>query len=78
MLHAWTWDDLLLARSKPGRTNIAILELLVLVLTVATWGHKWRGRRVHFHSDNEVTVYSVERRLTRNDVLLRLLRALDY
>jgi len=78
LLHAWSPSDLRIARTASGELNIAMLELLILVMCVATWGHEWSGKRVHFHSDSKATVDAINNRLTRNAVLLHLLRALHY
>lgn len=51
--------DIGLARSSGEQPYIAILELLIIAICVATWGHQWQRRRVCFNSDTEGAVFSV-------------------
>ena len=58
------------------RGNIAVLELLILVLACSTWGRSWSRKRIRIHSDNYATVKSVEKRHVKDLRLMSLLRSL--
>ena len=58
--------------------NIAIKELLPIVVAAATWGSFWRGSQVLCFSDNMSVVHAICSRSVRNPQLMRLLRALFF
>ena len=42
--------------SSWASVNIAVKELVLVVVAAALWGHHWRGAKVCFHSDNLAVV----------------------
>ena len=44
-------------------TNIAVKELVPIVIAAALWGELWRGTRVQFRSDNQVVVATLSKDL---------------
>ena len=63
--------------SFPGRaTNIAILEMVPLILAAEIWGSEWRGKKILFRSDNMAVVHAVNGWLPRDPHLVSLLKRL--
>ena len=62
--------------SVAGNTNIAILEMLPLVLAASLWGCKWSGLRVLFRSDNMSVVWAVNKGMPKEPQLLGLVKQL--
>ena len=59
--------------------NIAVKELLPIVMSAAAWGRFWRGKSVvRIYSDNMVVVYAINKRSVRCPMLMHLLRALFF
>ena len=58
--------------------NIAVKELLPIVVSAATWGHCWRGKSVLCFSDNMAVVHALNKRSVKNPLLMHLLRALFF
>ena len=58
--------------------QIAFKELLPIVLSVMTWGHKWRGFSLHCSCDNEAVVHVVASRYSGNSSIMHLLRCLFF
>jgi hypothetical protein len=59
-------------------TNIAVKELLPIVLAAAIWGRKWAGHHVHFMSDNTAVVAALTSRKARHPNLVHLLRCMFF
>ena len=63
--------------SFPGRaTNIAILEMVPLILAAGIWGSEWRGKKILFRSDNMAVVHTVNGWLPSDPDLVSLLKRL--
>ena len=60
------------------QVNISAKEMLPIVLTAATWGASWYRQCVTFYSDNLAVVAVIQRRSTRDPILLHLLRFLYF
>ena len=58
--------------------DIAVKELLAIVLAAATWGHHWRGLLVLFVSDNSSAVYNINSGTSKHPHMMQLVRALHY
>ena len=58
--------------------NIAVKELLPIVVSAATWGHCWRGKTVLCFSDNMAVVHGLNKHSVKNPLLMHLLRALFF
>ena len=58
--------------------NIAVKELVPVVLAAALWGAGWRGCHMLFHVDNMAVVASVQRLDAREYLLGQLLRCLYF
>ena len=52
------------------------LELLALVSAAATWGDRWRGKRVTFHCDCEPVVFAVSKLTSPSPNMMHLIRTL--
>lgn len=59
-------------------TNIAVKELLPLVIGAALWGDAWEATEVSLFSDNEAVVASLAPRSARLPSLVHLLRCLFF
>ena len=70
-----TWFQLRWPQSWAA-VNIAIKELLPLVLATALWGFEWSGSRVCFFSDNQAVVMALSSLSARDPELSHLLRCL--
>ena len=58
--------------------DIAVKELVPLVIAAALWGSRWRGCHVLFHVDNMAVTTSVQKLNARNPLLCQLLRCLHF
>lgn len=58
--------------------NIAIKELIPIVIAVAIWGHQWSKGRVHCLSDNMAVVWALSSRAVWDPHLSHLLRCLFF
>jgi xanthosine utilization system XapX-like protein len=56
--------------------NIAVLELIAIVVGAALWGHLWHGKSVLFLSDSMAAVFSAESLLPADRHLAALVREL--
>lgn len=59
-------------------TNIAVKELLPIVISAAIWGSSWRGTIILFKSDNQAAVAALTTRAARDPQLSHLLRRLFF
>ena len=59
-----------------SNANIAILEMLPLVLAASLWGSKWSGLRILFRSDNMAVVWAVNKGMPKEPQLLGLVKQL--
>ena len=53
-------------------------ELYAVVLAAATWSHKWAGKRVLFHCDNQAICHILRSQSSKSPDLMQLVRALFY
>ena len=58
--------------------NIAVKELVPIVVAAAIWGRQWYLHHVRFHSDNMAVVAILRTRSTRDAAALHLLRCLYF
>ena len=58
--------------------NIAIKELVPVVVSASVWGSNWRGSRVLFRSDNQAVVDCLSSMSAREPHLAHLLRCLFF
>ena len=56
--------------------GIAAKEMVPVVATAATWGHRWHGTHVAFHVDNMAVVAVLQRQAPRDKLLMHMLRCL--
>jgi len=64
------FNDWLFKRSIPFK------ELFALVAAVATWGHRWRGKKIRVHCDSETVVNVLNRKRAKTPAMAALLRIL--
>jgi hypothetical protein len=72
---AWTqilWSE------EQREWGIAALELVMVIICCATWGHLWKGRHIMFHSDNMAVVSAIGARRVKNQQLMIWVRELHY
>ena len=53
-------------------------ELYAVVLSVATWGEQWAGKRILFHCDNQCVCQILRSGTSRNPALMKLIRQLFF
>jgi hypothetical protein len=58
-------------------TNIAILEMIPLVISAIIWGDTWTGKSILFHTDSMAVVFSAESLLPKDPQLAALVRELS-
>ncbi len=58
------------------RVNIAVKELLPIVLAVHQWGPQMTNTRILFMCDNESVVFCLNNQTSKDDMLMTLLRKL--
>lgn len=58
--------------------NIAVKELVPIVVSSALWGGGWKNKEVKFVCDNMAVVTCLSRRSARNNHLVHLLRCLFF
>ena len=61
-----------------ARMNIAVKELLPIVLAATVWGHNWAGHLILFLSDNMAVVAALNSRAARHPALSHLLKCLFF
>ncbi len=74
---AWDATDLSEAMRKE-RESMPYLELKALVIAAATWGHRWKGMRVHFECDCKPVVQAISKGWSSASHTAHLLRTLVY
>ena len=68
------WSSTLVSSS----VNIAVKELIPIVLAAAVWGQWWQGGVVLCRCDNEAVVAVIKSRTSRDMELMHLLRCLAF
>ena len=58
--------------------DIAVKELLPIIIAAAIWGKEWRGAQVTCHCDNQAVVAVMGSRSCRERHLMHLLRCLFF
>ena len=53
-------------------------EIVAVVLAAYRWAPLWKNKRVVIHSDNSVTVASLNKCTSRNDIIMKCLRSLFW
>ena len=66
------WD------SSSREKQIAVKELIPVVIAAAIWGHQWSGRRVLSNCDNQAVVAVINSRYSKEKDLMQLLRCLFF
>ena len=61
------WD------SSSREKQIAVKELIPVVIAAAIWGHQWSGRRVLSNCDNQAVVAVINSRYSKEKDLMQLL-----
>jgi hypothetical protein len=72
-----SWTQIFWTEEQMG-WGIAVLELVMVIVCCATWGHLWRGRHIMFHSDNMAVVCAIRARRVRDPHLMAWVRELHY
>ncbi len=73
--HHWLqvpWD------SQSVSLNIALKELIPIILACACWRDRWAGHRVTCRCDNQVVVAAISSRSSRQPHLMHMLRCLAF
>ena len=58
--------------------HINVLELIPIVVAVELWGHKMANHRILFHSDNEATVYVINKMTSKDKLMMKWVRRLVF
>ena len=58
--------------------QIAVKELIPIVVAAATWGKQWYRMRVICHCDNQVVIACLRSRTSKQDHIMHLLRCLVF
>ena len=61
-----------------NQVNIAVKEMLPIVVAAAVWGHLWSGQHILFLSDNMAVVAALSARSARHPTLSHLLKCLFF
>ena len=56
--------------------NIAVLELIPIILSAALWGHMWARKKVLVHTDNMSVVHAINSWMPKHVHLVSLLKRL--
>ena len=76
--NAWwfqlAWSD----TACTGEVNIATKELIPIVMAAAMWGKAWEGQVVCCRCDNDAVVAVLNKRTSRDQDLMHLLRCLSF
>ena len=72
-----TWFQLKWPESW-AEVDIAVKELVPIVVAAAIWGRRWYRVHVCFHSDNMAVVSILRNRSARNEIALHLLRCFYF
>ena len=68
------WND----TQCPQKANIAVKELIPVVVATALWGRYWEGRVVLARCDNEAVVAVLNKRTSKVPEMMHLLRCLAF
>jgi hypothetical protein len=65
-------------RKNEKRRSMPFLQLLALTMAAATWGSRWKGKKIKFHNDCEPVVSAVNKGTSKSKLLMSLIRTLTY
>jgi len=68
------WDQ----QASTLELDIAVKELIPIILACTAWGHGWAGHRVNCHCDNQVVVACIHSRSSRQPDIMYMLRCLAF
>ena len=71
------WPQVQWDQQSIGR-QIAVKELLPVIIAAAIWGHEWAGKWVVSNCDNQAVVAVLNSRYSREKDLMQLLRCLFF
>ena len=71
------WCSIKWPSASDGNLNIAVLELIPLVISAHLWGHEWSRKKILFRVDNMAVVNSVNSGLPKDLHLAFLVRLLN-
>ena len=74
IVHGNSWAYASWPTNAPS--NIAVLEMIALVVGAFLWGHLWKGKSVLFHTDSAAAMFSAESQLPSDLHLAALVREL--
>ena len=63
---------------KVVEQQIAVNELIPVVIAAVVWGNQWKGLDVECHSDNQAVVAVMQTRTSRDPNIMHLLRCLSF
>lgn len=63
---------------KVVEQQIAVKELIPVVVAAVVWGKQWKGLDVKCHSDNQAVVAVMQTRTSRDPNIMHLLRCLSF
>ena len=66
------WDD------QVAPKNIAVKELIPILIAAAIWGKEWKGKQVISQCDNQAVVAVLSSRYSKEKDLMQLLRCLFF
>lgn len=68
------WKD---TRCSPS-TNIAVKELIPIIITAALWGKEWQGKVINCRCDNQAVVAVLQSRSSKEVEIMHLLQCLFF
>lgn len=58
--------------------SIAYMELYPIVIAAMLWGHRWSGKRIKFHCDNQTTVDIIRKGRSKSANIMTIMRRLTW
>ena len=71
-----TWNDDITAAIAAGDVDINLLELICLTMSLETFGHQLRGKRILFRCDNSSCVHNIQKESSQKRIRATILRRL--
>ena len=62
----WAYAHWPLGFFKQQTPSISLLELYAIVIAVEMWAHLLQGKQIRLHSDNEATVFCINKKSSKN------------
>ena len=72
----WAHGHWLISFFKQQKPSISLLELFAIVIAVDMWAPMLQGKQIRLHSDNEATVFCLNKKSSKNRKCMYLLRHL--